>query len=138
MSSPSVVSVMTPFPVHVAADTPLIAAQAMMKGHEIRHLPVEQDGKVIGVVTEADLRNAVALTASPEMPIGRLCTRPPLAVPLDVPLKTLVMQMSDEGVDSAVVLRHGRLAGIVTLSDICEELLRRLPTPFVDEPDGVA
>ena len=138
MSGPSVISVMTPFPVHAEADTSVIAAQAMMKGHEVRHLPVQRRGEVIGVVTESDLRAATALTASPEMPLARLCTRPPVVVHHDAPLREAVLVMADEGVDAAVVLRNGRLAGILTLSDICGELLRRLPAPFVHEPDGVA
>jgi acetoin utilization protein AcuB len=135
---PSVISVMTPFPAHAEADTSIIAAQAMMMGHDVRHLPVQRDGRVIGVVNESDLRTATTLTANPEMPIGRLCTRPPVVVHHDAALRDALLAMSDEGVDAAVVLRNGRLAGILTLSDICGELLRRLPAPFVEEPDGVA
>lgn len=136
MPQPSVLSVMTPFPVHATADTPVIAAQAMMRGYDVHHLPVERDGEVIGVVSEADLRTAVALTESQEMPLARLCTRQPLVVETDAPVRRVVLKMAEEGVDAAVVLRHGRLAGIVTLTDICEELLRRMPAPFAPPPGG--
>lgn len=136
MPQPSVLTVMTPFPVHATADTSIIAAQAMMRGHDVHHLPVERDGQVIGVVSEADLRTAVALTESNEMPVARLCTRDPLVVETDAPVRGVVIRMAEEGVDAAIVLRQGRLAGIVTLADICEELLRRMPAPFVPPVGG--
>ena len=134
VSAPSVLTVMTPFPVHTSADTPVIAAEAIMRGRDVRHLPVERDGSVIGVVSDADLRVARVLMDLPEMPVERLCTRPPLVVETDVPVRRLVTRMAEEGVDAAIVLRQGRLAGIVTLSDICDELLRHMPTPFGQEP----
>lgn len=135
MAQPSVLTVMTPFPVHATAETPVIAAQAMMRGFDVHHLPVARDGCVIGVVSEADLRTAVALTESQQMPVERLCTRAPLVVETDAPVRRVVTRMAQEGVDAAVVLRHGRLAGIVTLTDICEELLRRMPAPHVEGPE---
>lgn len=134
-NSPSVISVMTPFPVHAGPDTSLIAALAMMRGHDIRHLPVQRNGTVIGVVTESDLRMAEALTGSNEVEVSRLCTRLPLTVQTDMSIRQVVNEMATRGVDSAVVLRHGRLAGIVTLTDICEELLRHLPGPRFPPPD---
>lgn len=136
MSQPSVLSVMTPFPVHTTAETSIIAAQAIMRGHDVHHLPVEHDGRVIGVVSEGELRTAAALLESHELPVRRLCIRPPLVVETDAPVRGVVAEMAEAGVDAAVVLRHGRLAGIVTLTDICEELLRLMPAPFVPPPAG--
>ena len=128
MQAPSVLSVMTPFPVHTTAETPVIAAEAIMKGHDVRHLPIQRDGRVIGVISEADLRTASVLTGRPELPVSELCTRPPLVVETDATVRRVVVRMAEEGVDAAIVLRHGRLAGLVTLADLCLTLLRS-PSP---------
>jgi len=136
--SPTVLGAMTPFPVVAAPDTHVIAARAMLKGHEIRHLPVVDDGVVKGVLTESELELAEKLTGQPDLPIGALCHREPVRLGLDVSLKTAVRRMAQAGADCAVVERNGRLAGILTLSDVSDVLLRILPSPFIDQGGPVA
>jgi len=135
---PTVLGAMTPFPLVAAPDTHVIAARAMLKGREIHHLPVVEDGRVKGVLTEAELELAEKLTGQPDLPIGALCHREPVEVSLDVPLNVAVRRMAAAGADSAIVVRNGRLAGILTLSDVSDVLLRILPGPFVDQGGPVA
>ena len=136
--SPTVIGAMTPFPVVAGPTTQLIAARAMLKGHEIRHLPVVEHGEVKGVLSEAELELAEKLTGQPELPIGALCHRPPVRVTTEESLKSAVRRMAMAGAGAAVVERNGRLAGILTLSDISDVLLRLLPAPFVDQGGPVA
>jgi len=146
-----VIQVMTPFPVSVSDDTSLVAARSIMMGHDVHHLPVVSEGRVIGLVRASDLELAEALAGTSEIGVGRLCTAEPMMVETDEPLDAVVRRMALEGRDAAVVLRHGRLAGIVTITDICHFLWRdpgalRLPppqpgiTPFAPGPtdDGAA
>ena len=136
---PTVLGAMTPFPVVAAPDTHVIAARAMLKGREIRHLPVvDGNGDVLGVLTEAELELAEKLTEEPERPIGSLLHREPVRLGLEVSLKVAVRRMAQAGADCAVVERNGRLAGILTLSDVSDVLLRILPSPFVDQGGDVA
>lgn len=46
---------MTPTPYHVAPDASVRRAAMMMMEHKIGGLPVVEDGRVIGIVTETDL-----------------------------------------------------------------------------------
>lgn len=133
-----VASVMSAFPLQAGPDTPLIAASAMMVGHDIRHLPIVAGGRVLGVLSAAELRLATHLGSPPEAPVSGLLTRPALEVELDTPLREVVAQMAEEGVDAAVVLRRGRIAGILTLADVCAALVQHLPAPLFDDPGGVA
>jgi len=41
---------MTPFPYSVGINAPIAEAQEFMREHKIRHLPVTEDGTLIGVV----------------------------------------------------------------------------------------
>lgn len=140
----TVLGVMTPFPIHASPDTSIVAAESIMRGHEIRHLPVQDAaGVVVGVVNHADLRLGTELLADREAPIERLCVQEPLVIDSDATLKQAVVAMAERGVDAALVLRSGRMVGILTLSDIAEVLLRVLPGPdprplSTDGSDGVA
>lgn len=47
--------VMTPSPITITPDTTIGESMELMHGHTIRHLPVIEEGKVIGVVSDRDL-----------------------------------------------------------------------------------
>jgi CBS domain-containing protein len=49
---------MTPDPITVSPDAELDRAMAMMDGRDLRHLPVVEDGIVVGVVSDRDLLEA--------------------------------------------------------------------------------
>lgn len=50
-----VVDIMTPDPLTIPASTPGSEALLLMARHNVRHLPVTDDGKVIGMITATDL-----------------------------------------------------------------------------------
>lgn len=131
--SPTVLSAMTPFPLVVEPDASWIAARALMAGHDIHHLPVVDEGRAVGLVSQRDLEVGRALTGREDHPVRSLLAGEPLRLRVDTPLKDAIRQMAERGVDAAIVERHGRLAGVLTLSDIGEVLLGLLPSPFVDQ-----
>ncbi|MEI6530714.1 MAG: CBS domain-containing protein, partial [bacterium] len=51
---------MTPNPINIPSDTPVFEALTILKRQKIRQLPVVDDGRLVGLVTERDL-----LTVSP-------------------------------------------------------------------------
>ena len=132
--NPTVLQAMTPFPIVVEPDTTWIAARALMQGHDIRHLPVvDEHGGVVGMVTLSDIELAKKLLGREDDPVRILCWREPLRIGTEATFNEAIRRMSEHGVDAAVVERHGRLAGVLTLSDIGDVLLGLLPSPFVDQ-----
>ena len=137
-TSPTVLVAMTPFPRVIAPDASWIAARALMRGHDIHHLPVvDAGGRVLGLVSQRDLDIGRALVGDEERPVRALCVEP-LRLTAELPLKEAVRRMAAAGVDAAIVERHGRLAGVLTLSDVGDALLGMLPSPFVDQGGPVA
>lgn len=53
---PSVRKFMTTSPHTIGADQPLTKAEKMMSSHRIRHLPVLDGGKLVGILSDRDVR----------------------------------------------------------------------------------
>lgn len=139
---PQMVVVMTPFPYHIDAAAPLATALAMMEEHDIRHLPVFENGDVVGVISERDLERARIpghpLREETELTVGDLCTRPPYFVDISDPLDRVLDALAEKRLGSALVLKDGELAGIFTSMDACRLLAQTLrdqyphPSPGTD------
>ena len=56
---PVVGLVMTSFPYFIEVDDDTNRMESMMDEHGIRHLPVQENGKVVGIVSERDLHHRV-------------------------------------------------------------------------------
>ena len=58
--------VMTPGVAYVAEDTPVAEAARMLEQRRIKRVPVLRDGKVVGIVSRADLVRVLAVCHPPE------------------------------------------------------------------------
>jgi len=135
---PVVGAVMTSFPYYVGANDTATKMEKMMDEHEIRHLPVQEKGKVIGIVSERDLHHVVKRTAATEeknqITAREIMIADPYVVPFGTPLNTVVSEMAKRRIGSAIVLRRGKLAGLLSASDVCRILAGHLESLF--GPDG--
>lgn len=137
---PQMVAVMTPFPHHIDAGAPLAAAQAMMDEYDIRHLPVFENGDVVGVISERDLERAHIpghqLSDETDLMVGDMCRRRPLFVDVGDPLDRVLTAMVDKRLGSVLVLKEGELAGVFTATDACHLLALLLLEQFGPVPPG--
>lgn len=128
---PPIKSVMTPFPHWIEVDEPLARARDVMAEHEIRYLPVMERGKLVGVLTEKDMRKAETSggTDGDDTLVKDVCDLEAYVVGLSEPLDHVLSEMADKHIGSALVVKDGKLAGIFTLTDACrcfEKLLHSL------------
>jgi acetoin utilization protein AcuB len=128
MDLPSLRSVMSRAPRVVDALQDVRTTNAIMRQHGVRHLPVVNEGKLYGIVSERDLRGTLAVleSAPGELgpPVMAVCAREPLLVQMGAPLDTVAEQMANARVGSALVVDGDVLVGIVTTVDVCRELAR--------------
>jgi acetoin utilization protein AcuB len=138
---PSVGSAMTPFPYFVDVMDPVAKLEELMSAHTIRHVPVQRDGRVVGIVSERELHRLVN-PSLPKVDKSRIRARDvmvadPFVAELDTPLQSVTREMADRHIGSAIVVRKGKLAGILSVTDVCRvlaELLDELhPPPGDDE-----
>lgn len=89
----------------------------MLNAHTIRHLPVVEGGKVVGILSDRDLR--LAITGRPdETTVADVLTRDPVTVSPDATVETAARLLVDHNVGCVPVVEDGELVGIVTASDL--------------------
>ena len=138
---PELRSAMTPFPYAVEPDNTIAEARALMDHHGIRHMPVQRDGAIVGMVSDRDLRFAEGVLAqgrARRVTVAEVCAEDPYVVELDEPLDNVLMTMAERHIGSAIVTRKGRLAGVFTAVDACRCLAEHLRQRFPRDDDEVA
>lgn len=136
---PTIKVAMTTFPHSIDVDAPLADAWAMMLEHGIRHLPVTSDGKLAGIVTERDLRLVLRPGSTETGGAVRLAaTLDAYEVDDDTPLDVVVREMAERQIGSALVVRHEKVVGILTSTDVCRLLADLLESRFGGGDDGAA
>ena len=130
---PRIGAVMTPFPYSLGPEDSLAAARRSMAEHRIRHLPVMIEGSPAGVITDQDMRRAEAAGGTDDLTVGDLTLTEACEADISAPLDLVLLEMADRHLDSALVLKGGRLVGIFTATDACrrfaEFLRREAPSP---------
>jgi acetoin utilization protein AcuB len=109
MSSP----VNTVTPGTTAAD-----AVALFSRHRIRHLPVMEGDRVVGVVTDRDLR-----AADPATPVSALMSHPVVVVSPRTAVDKAARLLFDRRIGCLPVIENGKLVGILTQTDAVAALV---------------
>jgi acetoin utilization protein AcuB len=123
--------------VTISPDVTLQDAYRMMVTECIRHLPILQDNRLVGIVTDRDLRLATSvLSASPFAPESRvaavMCRTPMTAAPMD-PVEDAARTMREKKIGCLPVLGGERIVGIITGIDLLDALIRMTGA---DKPSG--
>jgi acetoin utilization protein AcuB len=119
MLMPPISRYMTRQPCTIRKSARLPEARGLMRAHGVRHLPVVDDGKVVGVVSERDLYLLERLVGGdPETTVEDAMTSNVFSVTSDDALDTVVETMAEHKYGSAVIVDHGgEVAGIFTTVD---------------------
>lgn len=117
---PSLKTAMTLFPYAVALDATLDEAERMLAEHDVHHLPVTQDHEIVGILASQDLMASNSgKKRRRELRVSDICVKEVYVVDLNEPIENVVLTMAERHIGSAIVTRHGSLAGIFTWVDAC-------------------
>lgn len=90
----------------------------MMQALSIRHLPVTDGERLVGIVTERDMRMLEGCGVSPLATRVRDAMTPePYVVDSRTPLALVARQMADRKLGSAVITEGGNIVGIFSTTD---------------------
>ena len=114
---------MTPFPHFVEVGDSLLRARSMMVEHQIRHLPVQDNGSLVGILTDRDLKRALdpdlGFPRKRELFVADVFMPEAYVVDGIEPLDTVLAHMATHHIGSALVTKHDKLVGILTATDAC-------------------
>lgn len=125
---PSISQYMTRQPWTIRRGAKLSQARAIMREHRIRHLPVLEGGKLVGILSERDLY-LMDRTGEAELAVEEAMTVDVYAAGTNDPVDEIVDQMAANKYGSVVVVNpRGNVEGIFTMVDgmqVLADLLRR-------------
>jgi acetoin utilization protein AcuB len=122
--------VMTPGAMTIGPDTPCHELRRMMDEHRVRHLPVVIDGRVVGMVSDRDVRSAPS--GSSGAVAGRIMTPDPVTVTPETRIEDAAQAMLDGRFGSLPVVADEAMVGIVTYTDLLRAFVRVLETATLE------
>jgi acetoin utilization protein AcuB len=122
----------------VSPETSVLKAREMMDSHKVSHLPVT-DGKarLLGIVTDRDLKEAWASPATTlsvyeltyvlqKLTVASVMTKDVVTASPDMTIERAAQIIHDKKFGALPVVKHGKLVGIITATDLMEVLLMAL------------
>lgn len=129
---------MTTNTITIPPSTTLPQAQQLMMENNIRRLPVVWRGKLIGILTFGDIREAKPSDATSlsvyelnylldQLTVKDIMTPNPITIGLNSTIREAAQLMLDYKIGGLPVLDNGLLVGIITESDFCRLLVNENP-----------
>lgn len=120
---------MTTHPITVTSDTSVAAAYELLKEHKIRRLPVVDNGKLVGIVTERELQELTPSKATTlsvheinyllaKSKVKDAMSKDVVTTAPDDLLEEAAVLMRDNRVSALPVLEGDKVVGIITETDI--------------------
>ncbi len=126
---------MHPLPETATPDMPIAQARRLMQQGRFRHLPVTEGGRLVGIVTDRDIRlplptaaATVSLGAADEalarLAVRDVMTAPAITVEPERPVEEAARLMLDFRVGALPVVEGDRVIGILSETDLLRAWLR--------------
>lgn len=140
----TVADIMTPKPAVVRPDTPLRDVIGEMKLHGCRQLPVVDGEKLIGIITDRDIRlvmnsplvlheRSEDLKLLKDTTAETVMTPDPMTIEASASAKLAAALLQTYKFGGLPVVDNGRLVGIVTVSDILNSYIYLLNNVVPDQ-----
>lgn len=127
--------VMTPDPVTVSPRTSVDEAQKLMQNHRVGHLPVCEDERLVGLVSEWDLRLFLPSPATSlsghelhylleKLTVAEVMAQFPVTIGPNQPLLEAVRRMLSHKVEALPVTENRRVVGMLTRTNLLYAFVR--------------
>jgi len=109
---------MTSDPVCIDAGEPVQAALALMNDESIRHLPVMHENRLVGVISDRDIAQALAVSSRPTLIVEEAMTPNPYSVLPENVFSDVLRVMAANRLGCVIVKDGGEnIVGIFTSTD---------------------
>ena len=119
----------------IEADDPMQRATELLRDHHIRILPVMESGKLVGIITDRDLKRASASDATSleihelvyllsKIKVKEIMTIDPITIPRYYTLEETARVLLENKISGAPVVNDkGKVLGIITRDDMLKVLV---------------
>jgi acetoin utilization protein AcuB len=129
--------ILTPGVLTIAPETTLPEAVRLARERGVRHLPVVENGKLVGIISDRDLKQAMASPATSldvhelkylldRLAVGEIMTRAVITIGPLAPVEDAARLMVVEKISALPVTDGDRLVGIVTETDVLNLFLKAM------------
>ena len=127
---PTIQKYMTVTPHSIGSEQTIAKASSVMNEFKIRHLPVLHGGRLLGILTDRDIKLIESFrdVNSAKVTVEEAMTEQPYTVDPETPLDQVVQTMADKKYGSAVIVQNQKVVGIFTTIDACHALAELLQT----------
>ena len=126
---------MSAAPVTITPDTSVNTARALMQQRQIQHLPVVEKNRLVGMVSDSDIRLALPSPATSlsawelhhlldKLTVGEVMSRFVVTVAPHLPVTTAIGRMLRHRIGAVPVTEDQRVIGILTRGDVLRAFLR--------------
>lgn len=116
-------------PVMITPGATLAEAQELMTEHEVRRLPVVENGELVGIITYSDILRQIppsreeeeadhAAVLLSQRTVGEVMTYSPITISPSATIQEAAERMLEYQVSGLPVVRNNKVVGIITESDI--------------------
>ena len=131
---------MSPHPISVSPSTSVSEARELMQRKRIRHLLVLEEGRLVGIVTDRDIRLNLPSPATSlsvwevkylldKLTVERAMTRPVVTIAPDRSVGEAVRLMLEHKIGALPVTEGARVVGIITETDLLRAFAQVLEEP---------
>jgi CBS domain-containing protein len=116
-------SLMRPAP-KVAPDFSLSRAARLMIGGGVRQLPVFEKNKLVGFVTDENLIHGAVTQEWGNTAVEKIMTKAPQIIDANRSVGAVLSLFREHGVSHVPVVDEGKLAGIISIQDVIEQVFQ--------------
>ncbi len=131
----SITEIMSKNPITVNPSQSLYEVENLLNKHNIRHIPVVDEDRLIGVISRSDLlkisvsdlneeEDGVESVLFDNFSISQVMTKMPVFIDINYSIKEAAKLLSQQSFHSLPVVDEGKLIGIVTSTDLIKYLIK--------------
>ncbi|MBI3781236.1 MAG: CBS domain-containing protein [candidate division NC10 bacterium] len=123
---------MSPTPITIHPNASLAEARACLDQHRIRHLPALEEGRLVGIITDRDIRSAASASSLEQVRVADAMTRKVITVSPETQVQVAAKLMLTHRIGGLPVVKKGELLGIITETDLLNALVEIMDQATID------